>query len=329
MDYGAPPRKMFVVGMDLIEQWKKARCVSIGFFSWPEYMGRRNVAGMSLLCENLPECLELFKMFKKWDSSPGSGRGVDMTFLLNKAQKSYDLMIAPNVDEARIRMVKPGDEQNYSLIWVGGNVGKGFTNTTGGIDWLRSEAAKQPIIIAPSGPDQNPRMEVAIIKDNVRFFDQGSAPPEVAGLFNPEGFQAGVNRSSRKELEDEAASRRQHQMKRFFAVTLARLEFNHTFLEAAPKLTPDHPRWAIQQAACNLLIAEEFARTEKKHAQPVADYEVIYEWLIVNPENVFSRVALDRVFSAEELAAQAAKDSQYLERHQAADKSPPSLDLSR
>jgi hypothetical protein len=317
MDYGAPPRKMFLAGADFPSLWEKAKFNAIGWALVPPKGGGPPMPAIVLLFENAAAGIELFKVFKQWDTEPDSGRGLDLIFVHDPAARTYQVSFGPNWDEARRRMVAPGDDENYTVIMAGPTLGRTMPDTEGGVTWFRSESGKGPVLLVPAGPDRKPSWKHAIKKSDVQFFDKGAVPENLTWLTRerpaPEQRAAAF-----AGLAGDVGERRDRQMKRFFAVMVTRLESNRSFHTAVDGLTPPGDRKLCLQAACNLILLDRMRRTEGA----AGDLMAAYKRLLETPEDIFDRTPSDREFTSAELADQIARDRGYLDAHIAPDSEP-------
>ncbi len=314
MDYGAPPRKMFLVGADFPVLWEKAKFNGIGWMLVPAKPGGRSMPAIVLLFENTAAGIKLFDVFKQWDAEPETGRGLELTFIHDPAARTYQVTFGPNWEEARRRMITPEDNENFSVMMAGPTMGRTFPDTEGGVTWLHAELDKGSVLLVPAGPDRQPLWKHAIKKSDVRFFNKEAVPDNLAYL-TQERLSPEQKEVARAGLMADVGERRVRQMKRLFAVMLARLEFNRSFCAAINGLVPPVDRELCFQAACNLILLGR-AREPKGAA---SDLMAVYERLLDTPEDIFDQVPLERKFSATELAGQIARDRDYLDQHLAPD----------
>lgn len=314
MDYGAPPRKMFLVGGGVPDLWARAKFVGIGWVRVQTIADGPPVPAIVLMFEDTAVAAELFDVFKQWDFESNTGQGLDITFIHDQGGRTYQVMFGPNWEEAKRRMVSSEDSENFSVMMAGPTVGRTLPDSEGGVAWLRQEGRDGPVLIVPCAPNRQPLWKHAIKKAEIQFFEKGAVPEELAWLAQDHPTSA-QKEAGRVGIAADVEERRGRQMKRFFAVMLARLETNRFFRAAVSGLVPPVERSLCLQAACNLILLER-ARTPGK---TTVDLMEVYEELIKAPENLFDRSPLDRKFSTTELADQIARDRDYLDQYLATD----------
>jgi hypothetical protein len=106
------------------------------------------------------------------------------------------------------------------------------------------------------------------------------------------------------------ANRRARGLKKFYAVTTARLEHNPAFRESALQLKERHERWQITQAGCNIICADRFP--EARGPDGRHDFRKSYDSLRGSPEIVLDASALEKQFTPEILGEQVREDLKYL-----------------
>jgi hypothetical protein len=130
--------------------------------------------------------------------------------------------------------------------------------------------------------------------------------------------------SKRKHLPVDAtqiANRRARHLKKFYALTIARLEHNPVFRESALALNDRHERWQITQAACNLICADWFPDARGLDGKP--DFRKAYDSLRGSPEVVLDARSLEKPLTVDVLRTQVGEDMKYLWQ-QVRPNSPPS-----
>jgi hypothetical protein len=308
IDYGAPPRRMLLANMAILELWEKAGCTALGYLQMPGHRAASEPPGVAFMFTNLEKGIEVFELFRSWDTVPGSGQGVDVVFVQNQPARTYQMMLGPNFEETVKRLLGPRGDEDYSIMLAGANIGKNMPDTGGGIGWLRKLAVDQPIMLVPAGPDKMVDLRHAITKHNAQFYDHDALPEHLERMFGQSRDR--VAPPPPPDFMPEVTSRRPRQLKRFFAVTMARLEQNAHFCAAVAALGEKYERWECVQAACNLLVLEAWPKVRADNGGP--DFVRLYEVLRQNPEDVTSRRPLERDFNATELSAQISHDRKYL-----------------
>jgi hypothetical protein len=310
MDYGVPPRYMLMANPALMELWGQAKCVGLGYLQLPRFKSLINVPGITFLFEDLEKGIRVFELLKSWDCEAGSANGTDISFIENAAKKSYTVAVGPNMEEMIKRLLDPSMLEDYTIVTMGITIGKTITMSQH-FRWFQEQAKDKAVVFAP-GNLHDSRLEHALVKNSVQFMDTNSMAKDT-----PEFSMATqTGRPTPKKWKpipvdpDSIRDRRSKQLKRFFAVTTARLNYNRTFSESVVRLKEKYRPWQLIQAACNILCNQRFAELREKNAK--LDFHKAYDVIRQTPEAIADGIALEHVFSEVSFEEQIAEDLKYL-----------------
>ncbi len=307
MDYGVRPRFMLMANLALMELWQNAKCCALGYLELPEHQGHHDVPSVGIVFEDLENGRRFFELIRGWDCEPGSGFGTDISFIKDASRGSYTLTIGPNYDELIKRVLEPAISEDFSVMVGSATIGKTcFLSQHFG--WLREQAKTKPVVFIPASVSGEPLTEYAYLKTDVRFLDREEIQPNTVEYAMVAAESERPFQPKEPPVEpDQIARTRGRRLKKFYAVTMRRLEFNPSFVEAVRQLNDRHEAWQLTQAACNLLCADRFTDAD---ARP--DFAKLYESLRREPELIGDNLSLKKQFTAEGLAEQVRNDLQYL-----------------
>jgi hypothetical protein len=312
MDYGVPPRYMLMANPALMELWNQAKCLGLGYLKLPKLGAIFDLPCVGIMFEDVEKGIRVFNLLKSWDCEPGSGLGTDISFTEDRAANSYTMALGPNCPEMVKRLLHPSMLEDYSLLTMGLAVGKTLTLSEH-FRWLRDQARTKPVAFAPGTETGEALVQHALIKADVQFFDKESVPKDTIEYAMCREDQKSTEPRRTKSFPIDPAQltqRRARQLKRFFAVTTARLEHNPRFIKTAKQLSQNYERWQMVQAACNILCTDWFP--ELRAANGKLDFHKAYDALRQRPEAVIDESALQREFVAEAVEAQIGEDMIYL-----------------
>jgi hypothetical protein len=262
--------------------------------------------------EDLEKGIRVFNLLKSWDCERGSGLGTDISFTEDRAANSYTMALGPNIPEMVKRLLDPSTLEDYSLLTMGLAVGKTLTLSEH-FRWLRDQARTKPIAFVPGTTAGEALVQHAFTKADVQFFDKESVPKDTIEYAMCREDQQSTEPRRTKPLPIDSAQitqKRVRQLKRFFAVTAARLEHNPRFINTAQQLSQNYERWQMVQAACNILCTDWFPELRAENGK--LDFHKAYDVLRQRPEAVIDESALQREFVAEAVEAQIGEDVIYL-----------------
>ena len=324
MDYGAPPKFMLMANPALVELWNKAKCGGVGYLLLPHFKSLFDVPCVVLLFADADNGCKLFDLFRSWDCEPDSGRGTEITFIEDVAAKSYTMTIGSNAGETINRLLDPSMLEDFSILTMSLIVRKTLPLSQY-LGWLRQLSQTKPIVFAPASGPERILLDRGFVKSDVQFLDKGKIPSE-----SIEYFMAADDAEHPMKPKDlpirpaEIAMRRARQLKRFFAVTMARLEHNPAFKDCLQKLSGRYERWQVTQAACNLICGEWFP--DSRGSDGRVDFHKAYDFLRHSFEVVIDALALEKPFTPEMLAAQIQEDMTYLCEQVRPHSEPPSAE---
>lgn len=313
MDYGVPPRLMLVANPVFDKLWGAAGCGGVGYLQIPQFRDESNVPAACLMFDDLDRGVELFRLLKSWDLETDSGKGLNVSFIVDQPNKSYTLLLAPNIDELLARFPDQSALEDYNVLTTAMGLGKDLPDTRGGVGWLRKQAAQRALLLVPGDPSRL-RMEYAIKKADVKFYDVDKVPENTFEHFviNKQRMPERPRVNSPSMIEPAAvALRRQRQLKRFFGVTLARLAHNQSWQAVRHRLNGRYVGWQLNQAACNLIAAERYRKTAP--IEKGVAFHVLYEAMRRTPEPIADDLPLKWRFTDQELEAQIVEDCCYLQ----------------
>lgn len=303
-----------MANLALPELWQEAKCDALGFFVCPNVGEEKEVPSVSLRFESIAKGRQFFDLLRELDNDPGSGRGANISFVLDSIRDCYTLVIGVNEEELIERTVGRDRQEDYTINVASVAIAKEFPLSEN-IQWLRKNSASKPTFFAPankSGAD----FEAGFLKRNTIFLDRESLSYEsleyrltAQGNNNEEVTHFPPPPVAPAEIE----SRRKRQLDRFFPVTSTRLQFNTSYQAAATELKSHFREWQINQAACNLTCPIRF--TEFTQADGITNWDDVYEALRHCPESPSSDIVLRHEFSVTALRQQITEDARYLAAH--------------
>lgn len=312
MDYGVPPRYMLMANPALIELWNQGKCQGLGYMILPRHASFVDVPSVGIMFEDIEKGICVFNLLKSWDCEPGSGQGTDISFTENRAANSYTMALGPNIPEMIKRLLDPSMLEDYSLMTMGLTMGKTLT-LSDHFRWLRDQEKTKPIVFAPANKSGEALLQHAFTKSGVQFFDHAVIPKDSIEYAMSEEEKTSRRSEGIKPLPVypvEIATKRTRQLKKFFAVTIARLEHNPSFLKTVKHLIQNYERWQLVQAACNILCGDWYP--ELRNANGRLDFNKVYNVLRQHPEEITDELTLRRDFSVEVIEAQVNEDVIYL-----------------
>jgi hypothetical protein len=208
------------------------------------------------------------------------------------------------------RLLDPTIAEDFSIMLGGVTVGK-TCSLSQHLAWLREQAATKPILFMPSSRLGEPLIGRGFLKSDVRFIDKEDIKKgTIDYAMTADESERPTKRKQPPVAPAEVAKRRARRLKKFYAVTIARLEYNPAFQQSVKRLQDRHERWQITQAACNIICADWFPDARAPDGK--VDFGKAYNSLRASPEIVFDARALEKPFTAEVLGEQVRQDIKYL-----------------
>jgi len=314
--------------MAFLNLWNESDCIAIGYEIRKQHGIRPNVPAVALICRNEAKAREFFQLMRSWMAPPCSTAAVDVLFVKNQPSAEYLLCLGVNWDQFLLRTIGPGAEFDYQPSVTTGTIRKPFP-LSHRLDWFKDSSSGKEILVYPvafAGDEirhagerpmnaiGKPMTDVGFVTDAVRFLDSADlAPhtPEYALACASQDPRRGPSHSllPPQPSPDAVSQQRANQMRRFFAVALARLPYNPSFVRASRALPDCFSAWQIDQAACNLLARSNWP--EHGYGQQ-ADMLAIYDNLRHGAEAATDEWMIGFAFDAAKLRRQVTNDLWYL-----------------
>lgn len=312
MDYGVPPRYMLMANPALMELWNQAKCLAFGYGQLPKHGAFFDVPFVGIVFEDIEKGIRVFELLKSWDCEPGSGQGTDISFLENQDTNSYTMALGPNYAQMIKRLLHPSMLEDYSLMTMGLAVGKTLTISEN-FRRLRDQSRNKPIVFVPATKTGEVLAQHALTKPDVQFYQKENVPRDSLIYAMTVDDPRSIERSSAETNSVDPVQiqfKRTRQLKKFFAVTIARLEHNPTFAKVVQGLNQNYDRWQLVQAACNILSADR--NPSLVEANGKLDFNKAYDAIRHNSESPTDEVALHKQFNGQAIESQIAEDEIYL-----------------
>ena len=303
---------MLMANPALMELWNQAKCIGLGYLMLPRHGSFTDVPCVGVMFEDVEKAIRLFKLLQSWDCEPGSGCGTDISFIEDRAANSYTMVVGPNIPEMIRRLLDPSMLEDYSLMTLGLTMGKTITLSEN-FRRLRSQPRGKPIVFAPGDKESIASTEHALAKADVQFFDKENvAKDTIEYAMSSDVVQSAYPSDPRPLPLDpiQITAKRERQLRKFFPIAMARLEYNPTFAKTTEHLQRRYEHWQMVQPACNILCGERFPSLRSQDG--ALDFHKAYDALRHRPEKVSDEMPLRKTFTPEAVEVQIAKDVRYL-----------------
>jgi hypothetical protein len=292
--------------------------VALGYTRLPSFGLLVDAPVLAMIFDVEESARECFTHFTGWAKGSESGDAVGIGFV-EFENNDYGMCIYQDYEMLLGRTIPERVRPEVDPIFMVFNYMKMFPGQSRGYAWFKSAVRDSPFVLVPAASGGAPMMDLAVTKRSVNFYKEHEVPehsPEGA-ILRPRasGGETELNLpipESVKPQPDQVATRRRRQLRRFFPVTLERMQWSSAF-EAVRKslLMEGFREWQVNQALCNISLRRRFPDEFGKGDSNVNVVDVLGRLV-----NTYEALGTSQVTSDEpepsRLRAQIRADSAYL-----------------
>ena len=255
-DFGVRPRYAILTDVTFVNHLKAHQALGYGVL--PSFGLLINPPVLSYLFDDEGSARECFTIFKRWVDHSNDGDAVSLT-VIEFDDGAYGLITAPDLDRLIDRTLPSSIREEFEPLAITAHRMLEVPRQSDGYRWFKAAVTTSPFVVAPAAVESGPLLTLAFRKREISFFRASEVP---------EGHPAYVYAQRRGRAEKvfkrhgppmppsaEVFLQREHQLKRFFPVTLERLRFNKRFVDVQKSLERrGFQTWQVRQAACNLTL---------------------------------------------------------------------------
>lgn len=331
-DYGILPSLCITANPNFYELYYKAKCLAVSYTVIPQVGMRSDIPMIGLAFENYKIARQWFMMIKDMMTSPCDESALDMSFVEDLEDNRYFFHVGINIQQLFLRTLGKGGEKDFRPMGITTTLSKDFKISKYFLDF-KNNFKGEDILVCPMkleknvakktggydsfkfafNPD-NVEYDVGFWKKDIEFNDVVSMDQDSTAYISSK--IASGEKPEKKNLPaldvpsaDEVRNLRIKQMRRFFPVILARIEYNNSYRTAEEFLVKSYLEWQVLQAACNILIKNN-SQDRKNNSQ--IDMFDIYNQLRNSAQDANEDWFLNFDFEIEELEKQILLDVKYL-----------------
>jgi len=316
-DYGIRP-KIAVVG-DLEFQSKLGdHFVALGYTSVPSFGLLVDPPVLAMLFDTKGSARECFAHFTGWAKGSESGDAVGIGFVEFESNE-YAMCIYQDPEMLLRRTIPEAIRPEVDPMFMALTYMKVFPAQSKGYVWFKTAVRDSPFVLVPAASGDAPMMDLVVTKRSANFYREREVPEH-----SPEGAILRLRASegetelhrpmpeSMKPQPDQVAARRRHQLRRFFPVTLERMQWSEAFKAVRKNLLMEgFHEWQVNQAWCNMSLHRRFPDEFEKGDSNVNVVDVLGR-LVNTYEALGTSQMTSEQLQPSRLRAQIRADSVYL-----------------
>jgi len=330
-DYGTKPKVIVVSDIEFLDLLKRGDFTAVGYSKVPQFGLLVNAPLLVIIFNDREAGRECFTHFKGWSDASGDGDAVGTGFI-EFENGDYGLCIYPENKHLIERSIPEIHRSEVEpIIMVVGYL-KVLQQRSGYYDWFKSAVKTSPFVLAPGTMEGGPMLDLAIRKQEVRFYYENDIPENTMEAALMRSRKADGEGELRRPIPPEMMpsaqdiyERRMSQLRRFFPVTLECLRFNSHFIRVQKRLIEEGYReWQILQAVCNMALKSrtpqlfDTSKVSSGNSQESEAKMKILDYLLTNFEDISETFPSLGRFSSAKLRKQIEADEYDLLQYVAA-----------